>query len=327
MHSSPELSIIFVNWNSLDYLRESLQSIYTATVGIDFEIIVVDNASSRDDATQLKAEFPRVTVVRSEKNLGFARANNLGFQQSSGKYVLFLNPDTKVIGPAIATMLGHLKSLPGAAVVGCKLLNSDGSVQTSCVQRFPTILNQILDVEFLRRRWPRWRIWGIAPLFSDAPEPAEVEVVSGACLMIERDAFERAGMFNQEYFMYAEDVDLCCQVHKLGRKVYYTGEARVVHYGGGTSKQRKGNQWVAVMQRQAILKFCQNTRGRFYAEAYRVAMGINAACRLALLALVLPFRRLAAENQIVHPTLGKWLGVLKWAIGVDRRVSRLHEDA
>ena len=107
MHSSPELSIIFVNWNSLDYLRESLQSIYTATVGIDFEIIVVDNASSRDDATQLKAEFPRVTVVRSEKNLGFARANNLGFQQSSGKYVLFLNPDTKVIGPAIATMLGH----------------------------------------------------------------------------------------------------------------------------------------------------------------------------------------------------------------------------
>jgi GT2 family glycosyltransferase len=204
------------------------------------------------------------------------------------------------------------------------LLNTDGSVQTSCIQRFPTIWNQMLDVEFLRLRRPNWKLWGIAPLFRQCTEPVAVEVVSGACLLIDRDSFLQAGGFSSEYFMYAEDVDLCYQIRKLGRTAYYTGNASVLHHGGGTSREQCGNAWVAIMQRQAILKFCRRTRGPAYAETFRVAMAWNALLRLVILAIILPFRRRAADKRFLHSTPEKWFGVLKWALGLDRRISRLH---
>ena len=314
----PELSIIIVNWNSLAYLRDCLPSLYANSAGCDFEVVVVDNASTGDDAQQIAAEFPQVCLIRSEKNIGFARANNLGFERCSGKYVLFLNPDTKMIGPAIARMLERLKSLPDAGIVGCKLLNTDGTIQTSSVQRFPTILNQMLDIEFLRLRWHRWNFWGIAPLFTANGSPVEVEVVSGACLMIRRDIFAQLGGFSTAYFMYAEDVELCYQTQRAGKKAYYVGDATVIHYGGGSSKRRGSNQWTAIMQRRALLLFCQRTHGRAYAAAFRLAMGFVALCRLAVFALLFPFRNNAYEKRILHSAPSKWIGVLKWAVGLDR---------
>jgi GT2 family glycosyltransferase len=327
MKSVPSVSIIIVNWNSLPYLRECLASILFEDASHDFEVIVVDNASTVDETIAIRAEYPSVLAIRSEKNLGFAGANNLGFEHASTPVALFLNPDTKVIGSAIHLMLAQLQSTPNAAIMGCKLLNTDGSVQTSCIQRFPTILNQCLDLEFLREHWPLWKIWGIAPLFSDVRESVDVEVVSGACLMITREAFARVGKFSERYFMYAEDVDLCYQTRKAGWRVCYTGEATVVHHGGGTSKPRKGNDWVAIMQRQAILKFCLMAHGRLYAMAYRAATGFNAACRLIILAALFPLRQMAAEKRMVHSTTSKWLSVLKWSVGLDRRAAKLHGNA
>src|ERR1700677_4776848 len=145
-----ELSIICVNWNSLEYLRECVRSVYAETKGIDFEIIVVDNASPEGGIDTLRDEFPQIKVVKSPDNLGFARATKLGFQDSSGQYVLLLNPDTRLAGPAINQLLNAIKSLPDAGIVGGKLLNSDLSVQTQAIQKFPTILNQLLNIEALR---------------------------------------------------------------------------------------------------------------------------------------------------------------------------------
>ncbi len=232
--SGPRVSIIIVNWNSLAYLQECLHSIYENSGDIEFEVIVVDNASAVDETVAIKAAFPLAITIRSDKNLGFAGANNLGFQHASAPNILFLNPDTKVIGSAVATMVRRLEGSPEVGALGCKLLNTDGSVQTSCIQRFPTITNQVLDLEFLRQRFPLWSVWGIAPLFTDRSEVSDVEVISGACLMISREAFERAGRFSEKYFMYAEDVDLCYQTRKAGWRVCYTGDATVIHHGGGT---------------------------------------------------------------------------------------------
>jgi GT2 family glycosyltransferase len=320
-----ELSIIFVNWNSWHHLRQSLQALFAGEVGVDYEVIVVDNASSSADAEQIKTNFRQVKLIASNDNLGFAGANNLGAARAQGKHLLFLNPDTEVLGNAVAIMLEAMRTIGGAGIVGCKLLNTDGSVQTSCIQRFPTIWNQFLDTDFLRLRWKNWTVWGSAPLFTQDPNPVEVEVVSGACLLIDRDSFEQAGGFSREYFMYAEDVDLCHQIRKFGRKAFYTGNARVIHHGGGSS-ERCGGAWVAVMQRQALLKFCYRARGRAYAQMFRLAMACNAILRLVLLAAALPFRNPAPGRPLLV-SIGKWFGVLKWSLGLERNISRLPRSA
>jgi GT2 family glycosyltransferase len=311
---SPELSIICVNWNSLDYLIDCVASIYEHTCGISYEIIVVDNASPEGKIEILEQQFPQIKIVRSDKNVGFAGANNMGFRQSAGRYVLLLNPDTKLIAPAINLMLEQIKSLPDAGVVGCKLLNTDLSVSTSSIQKFPTILNQLFNVEYLRLAFPRFPLWDIGPLFSDTSSPVKVEVIPGACMMLKREMFERVGLLTEDYFMYAEDIDLNYKLRKLGFSSYYIGDAQIVHHGGGSSSRQKVSQWSTVMTYRAMSRFYRKSRGRAYAIAYRVAMGFAAAVRLMLLPVMFPF----GDREGIRYAMAKWSTVLKWAVGVER---------
>jgi GT2 family glycosyltransferase len=312
--TSLELSIICVNWNSLEYLFDCVASIYEHTSQISFEVIVVDNASPEGGVEMLKEDFPQVKIVRSDRNVGFAGANNLGFRQSSGRHVLLLNPDTKLIGPAINIMLEQIKLLPDAGIVGCKLLNTDLSTATSSIQKFPTILNQVFTVEYFRLRFPKCRLWDISPLFSENTHPVKVEVIPGACMMLKREAFERAGLLTADYFMYAEDIDLNYKLRRLGFSSYYVGEARIVHHGGRSSSRQKVSQWSTVMTYNAMLRFYRMSRGRTYGAAYRVAMGLAAGARLVLLAIMFPF----GDRIGIRYAAAKWSTVLKWAIGVER---------
>ena len=314
------LSIIFVNWNSTDYLRECIASIYEYTRNISFEIIIVDNASAVQDFDHLAEYLPVVTIIKSSRNLGFAKANNLGFKHSSGNCVLFLNPDTKLIAPAIDVMLDRLEKLPNVGIVGCKLLNSDFSLQTSCIQRFPTILNQLLDIEYLRLRSPNSRLWGIGPLFSNNASPTPVEVISGACMMLKRQVFEKVGMFGEDYFMYAEDLDLCYKVARAGLSNYYIGEASMIHHGGKSSGKRKVDQWATMMKFTAVQHFCVKTRGRAYGFMYKVVMGCSALGRLLLIALVSAIPGIWWDKGDLVAVSSKWKAVLKWALGLDKAV-------
>lgn len=313
----PELSIIFVNWNATNYLRACLKGIYSQGHGLDFEIIVVDNASPNRDVELLEQEFRDIHLIKSSENMGFARANNLGFQHSSGKYLLFLNPDTEVIGPAIQRMIARLRTLSRAGAVGCKLLNSDRSVQTSCIQRFPTILNQMLDIELLRLRWPACRLWRIDPLFSLHEGPSEVEAISGACLMMRREVFEAVGLFSEDYFMYAEDVDLCFKTLQAGYMNYFIGEASMIHHGGGSSKQKSDDQWATIAQKQAIHQLCQKTRGPVYAWLFRVATAASAIIRLVLVFPMDIVGKICVQKQHASSSWRKWMAVLRWSIGLD----------
>jgi N-acetylglucosaminyl-diphospho-decaprenol L-rhamnosyltransferase len=307
-----DLSVICVNWNSLDYLRECVASIYEHTQGISFEIIIVDNASPEGDVDTLRRQFPNLIIIRSRENLGFAGANNVGFKRSCGTHVLFLNPDTKLIGPAIATMLESIAVLPDAGIVGCKLLNSDLSVSTSSIQRFPTILNQILNIEALRLRWPGCRLWDLGPLFSENMRPVRVEVIPGACMLLRREVFSQAGMFSEDYFMYAEDLDLNFKVKNLGLANYYVGWAEIIHHGGKSSSRQRVSQWATMMKYRAMSRLFQKTRGRMYGAMYRIAMGSTAAGRLVLLAIMLPF----GDRESVRSASEKWAAVVKWALGL-----------
>ena len=312
-----ELSIIIVNWNSLAYLRDCLASIQTYLRDVTYDVVVVDNASPERGIESIKQEFPEITLVLSDKNLGFAGANNIGFEHSQGQYLLFLNPDTQLIDNAIKVLLDESRSIPDAGVVGCKLLNSDSSIQTSCIQKFPTIPNQLLDFEYLRMRWPNHSLWGIGPLFTDGDKPIPVEIISGACMLLRRDVFERAGMFTEDYFMYAEDLDLCYKVQRLGLKNYYVGKAQIIHHGGRSSNQVSVNHWSVMMRFNAVQMFCEKRQGRLYGWLYRAAMGSVALGRLALLSMAKLFSTSNDSRKLeVKQASSKWFAVLKWSFGI-----------
>ncbi len=302
-----DLSIIFVNWNSVNYLRECLASIYEHTQGIAFEIIVVDNASPEGGVDALKEQFPDIVLIKSTENLGFAGANNVGFKKSTGNFVLFLNPDTKLLNPAINIVLESFKSLPNAGIVGCKLLNADLSVQISSIMKFPGILNQVLQSDALMRRWPAFPVWNIAPLFSKDPRPAKVEAITGACMMMRREVFEKVGMFSEEYFMYAEDVDLCWKVTRAGFSNYYVGAGNIIHYGGVSSPR----EWQVVMKMKAEQQLIANFRGRFYAFLFRSTLGLNAALRLVLTIVLRTFKKPGKGKEQMNTASLKYRAVLR----------------
>jgi GT2 family glycosyltransferase len=309
-----ELSIIFVNWNAIDYLQECIASVYQYTSALSFEIIVVDNASPAGGVDRLKERFPDITVIESERNLGFAGANNVGFGHSCGKYLLFLNPDTKLIGPAINVMVRQIESLPDAGIVGCKILNKDLSVQLAAIQKFPTILNQLLDVEYLQLRWPHCPLWNIGPLFSDEIEIAKVEVISGACMLVRREVFEKVQMFSEDYFMYAEDIDLNYKVDRAGFSNYYLGQAAVIHYGGGSSSRQEVSHWATLMKYRAMRRLFGKIKGECYGRTYRALIGFAAMGRLALLTLAFPFGNVFWDRESIRIATDKWRVILKWAL-------------
>jgi N-acetylglucosaminyl-diphospho-decaprenol L-rhamnosyltransferase len=312
-----ELSIIIVNWNSKDYVRKCLDSILAETRDLDYEIIVIDSASFDGCAEMIQAHFPEVRFIQSQENLGFSRANNVAFQATSGEYLLFLNPDTEVVGAAIGSLYAALKSLPQAGAIGCKLLNSDGTLQTSCVQAFPTIMNQILGAEALRRLAPRSRLWGMSALFEETAAPVEVDMVSGACLMMRRSVFKRIGLFSTDYFMYAEDVDLCYKARRCGFTNYYFGLATVIHHGGGSSQQARSN-FSNIMTTESIWKFLKTSRGVSYCAGYRLAVAGAALVRVAVLVGLSPGMLALSGASRWSASCSKWWAVFLWSLGVTR---------
>lgn len=310
-----QLSIIIVNWNSTEYLRKCLASILAETHGLEFEIVVIDSASYDGCGEMLRDEFSQVRFLQSQTNLGFARANNLAFQYSRGECVLFLNPDTELIGPAINCMYERLRTLPKVGVVGCRLLNSDRTIQTSCIQAFPTILNKLFDAEALRRITPRSRLWGMEALFDNSKTPAEVDMVSGACLMMRRPVFQELGGFSTDYFMYAEDVDLCYKSRTAGFKNYYCSEAVVVHHGGKSSGQARSN-FSTVLMIESIRLFLRKSRGRTYSRCYRLALVGSALIRMMLLVGLSPVWVAVSGGPRWRAACSKWSAVFCWGLGV-----------
>jgi GT2 family glycosyltransferase len=312
-----DLSIIIVNWNSIGYLRNCLESLCAETTGIKHEIIVVDNASYDGCGEMLRTGFPQARFIQNHQNRGFAAANNLAVTWSSGRFLLFLNPDTKISGPVIARMLSVFDSRPLAGVVGCKLLNADLTVQTTCVQSFPTLWNEVLDTEYFRSTFPNSRLWGNACLYIQDPGVFEVEAISGACLMIRRDVFERVGGFSTRYFMYVEDRDLCYAVRRAGFPAYFINTAEVVHYGGTSSDSRSESSFGTVMRCESLLNFMRYRRGRAHAAAYRLAMALSACCRLSLLWLVAGTCGTAGASAVPRGAIRKWWAVFRWSLGLE----------
>jgi GT2 family glycosyltransferase len=310
----PDLSIIIVNWNSMEYVRQCLRSLFKHSVQTSTEVIVVDGASFDGCGEMLAREFPTVIFVQGMENLGFAKANNLGAKYARGGNLLFLNPDTELIEDSVSVLLGHLATLPDAGAVGCRLLNSDRSVQTSCIQSYPTFLNQVLDSEFLRRLLPKSPLWGMKALYMVNPLPSEVEVISGACILIKRTVFEDVGGFSEIYFMYAEDLDLCCKIQRADFRTYYVPATSIVHHGGGSSRESV-NSFSSVMMRESVFRFLKTNRGLTSALLYRAGMMASSCGRMLL---IVPLLLISSKRVPRHGaySVQKWKAILRWSCGM-----------
>lgn len=314
-----DLSIIIINWNSSAYLERCLESIVDNIQGLVYEMIVVDNASY-DGCDRMVGKYTGVaTLIQSDRNLGFARANNLGYHNSRGRVLLFLNPDTEILSDAVNQLYGICLSRQNMGALGCRVLNTDGSVQTSCVQSFPTIINQLLDAEFVRNRFPKSRLWGMKPLFLAHDQAVEAEAITGACLMVRRDIFEKAGLFSEEYFMFAEDLDLCYKIRQLGYRNYYFGGTSVVHHGGGSTKSTNVSSFSAVLIRESVKKFLGKFHGSTYSFFYVLAMQLLSIIRILMLLIIYPVSLLnIAQRGTLDRALNKWKSIFRWSIGMEK---------
>ena len=312
-----ELSIIIVNWNSVVLLRKCLQSIELNSAGLDLELLVIDNASFDGSADLVAKEFPGVTFIQSDENLGFAAGNNLAFERSRGRYVLFLNPDAEIVGDALKTMLAVVKHRPDAGVVGPKLVNPDLSAQIDCMRAFPTILNQLFDSSLTRNCLGVINFAGVKPVVRESVDPIAVEMLPGTCVMMRREVFEEAGRFNDQYFMYAEDIELSYRVKSTGWTNYYVSKAAVIHHGGRSSEKQNESCFSTVMIRESVWQFLCATHGRWYGAVYRITTCSAAIARITVLSLMWVFPASHMIRCRATRSTRKWLKILRWCLGLE----------
>lgn len=302
------LSIVIVNWNSKDHLDRCLRSIAATASELDPEIIVVDGGSFDGCDELLAKKHPHVRFIQSKENIGFGRSNNLGIKAATRDIVALLNPDTELRPGALQRLIEALEQFPNTGAVGPRLLNTDGTLQTSCVQAFPTPLNQALDSDLLRNVFPRSGFWKTYQAFHQN-EPTQVEVLSGACILSWRETLRSVGGFTEDYFMYAEDMDLCKKIHELNQCVYHVPESEVIHFGGGSSSTQFSN-FAVVMNLESLELYMRLRHGQIKALLFRFLMGVSAAVRFALIKLVLLLKRTHDS-----PSLMRWRAQLNWARG------------
>ncbi|MFQ3610289.1 MAG: glycosyltransferase family 2 protein [Fimbriimonadales bacterium] len=225
----PILTVQIVNWNAREHLRQALRSILDTPPQVPYEIIVLDNASHDGSVQMIEKEFPEVRLLVSEENLGFSRGHNLIAQGAQGDYLFLLNPDTIVLPGALDLMVEYAERHPDVGIIGPKILNPDGSLQYSC-RRFPNPTAALFRNTPLGKLFPNNR-YTRDYLMTDWDHNSEREVdwVSGAALFIRRALYEQLGGFDEQFFMYCEDTDLCYRSWQVGWKVVYYPEAKIVH--------------------------------------------------------------------------------------------------
>ena len=264
-----DLSIIIVSWNVKGLLRRCLDSIFQhPTSNLQFEVIVVDNASTDGSAAMVRHSFPQVQLLVNDENLGFTAANNQAIARIQGRYMLLLNPDTEILGDALATMVGYMDAHPEVGALGPQLLNPDGSIQSSR-RRFPTMATAFLESTVLQRWFPDNRVLRRYYML-DRPddETQEVDWVVGAALLVRREVIGQVGPLDEGFFMYSEELDWCHRIKAHGWKVVYLPTAKIVHHGAQSSEQVKPFQHIQ-FQRSKV-RYFRKHHGAWKAEALRL---------------------------------------------------------
>ena len=233
-----KLSVVIVNYNVKYYLEQCLRSACKAVCNVaSAEIIVVDNDSTDGSNEYLKERFPDVVFIASNENLGFARANNLAIKQSKGEYVLLLNPDTIVAESTFADFVEFMDSHPDAGAAGAYMLHADGTFAPESRRGLPTPFVAFCKMSGLTSLFPKSRLLGRYYMqYLDKNEVNQIEIISGAYMFLRRNALEKSGLLDEDFFMYGEDIDLSYRILKSGYKNYFL-PSPILHYKGESTNK------------------------------------------------------------------------------------------
>jgi len=282
------LSIIIPSYNTKGLLKDCLESIYRETKNIKFEVIVIDNGSKDGSVEMVKKNFSEVKLLTLLKNIGYGKANNLGVKKAKGEWLLFLNSDTVIKNKAIDKVFKKItnhKSQITNLIIGCKLLNPDGSIQPSAGY-FPTLGRVLATMFFLDD----------LPILNELTKPyqqsrrtfyqkrQEVDWVTGAFLLIKKGLFCELGGFDESFFMYAEEVDMCFRAKQKGARVFYTPLAEVIHLKGASSGN--GFQAAVTGEFKGLISFFKKHRPAWQPPILKALLFLGALLRIAVFGII-----------------------------------------
>ncbi len=243
---SPDLSIIILSYNVKELLLNCLESVYR-NADINWQVIVVDNASLDDSVEEVRKHFPQVELIKNKENLGFAAGNNIGVKYAKAPIILFLNPDTVIVGNAIGKTLEVLLSNPDYGAITCKVELPDGKLDYSCHRGFPTPWNSLMYFTGFAKLFPRSSFFsGYSATYLDVNKPHEIDSATGAFLMVRKIAGDQIGWWDKDYFWNGEDIEFCFSLKEKARlqdgqgwKIYFYPDEKIIHFKGSSSKQEK----------------------------------------------------------------------------------------
>lgn len=297
-----DISIVIVNWNTKDLLRDCLKSVYQTVKDVKFEVIVVDNASNDGSVAMVTEEFTDVVIIENSENRGFGAANNQAFAVMKGRYALLLNTDAVLTENAVHELFTFMENHEEAAMAGGQLLDRDGSRQNS-IANFPTIFTLLFNISFLEylfpRKYPSKRY--------KHEKPLAVESVIGACVMVRKKAMDEVGVFDERYFFFFEETDWALQMRVAGWRVYHVPSAMIYHLQG---KSIGTNIRSRIEFYRSRYRFFAKWRGRVYYIAIRsiiyVRLIINWVLTSIAYVLTVGMSREIRGKWIVYSRLILW---------------------
>lgn len=284
LHVFVQLSIIIVNYNVKHFVEQCLYSVYKALKGIEAEVFVVDNNSVDGSVALIKEKFPQVILIDNKVNAGFARANNQAIRQSKGKYILLLNPDTVVQEDTFSKTLAFMDSRPDAGGLGVKMVDGKGNFLPESKRGLPTPAVAFYKIFGLARLFPKSKRFGHYHLtYLDKNKTHAVDVLSGAFMLLRKDALDKCGLLDEDYFMYGEDIDLSYRLMLGGYKNYYYPDTCIIHYKGESTRKSSINYVFVFYRAMAIFarKHFSGGRARLFSFIINFAIYLRAAISIS----------------------------------------------
>ncbi len=264
-----ELSIVILNYNTRDLLNDCLGSLFESykseILSNRYEVIVIDNGSNDESAEMVKKDFPGVKLIANRQNYGFAKGNNIGMKETKGKYILLLNSDTFVEKNTLPVIVKFMEENPAAGVATCRVELSNGALDPACHRGFPTPWAAITYFLGLEKLFPKSKLFAqYHQTYKDLKTAHEIDSPTGAFYLVRCEVIRKVGLLDEDYFMYAEDLDWSYRIKKAGWKILYVPDVKITHF-----KKQSGRQNISREERKKATDYFYQTMKLFYRKHYQ----------------------------------------------------------